>query len=202
MTLQKVTQVNSEGLITSFMPWYGACVAAGMQAGGFYKAIVNKAANVISFEDPSGFDSGSPGDVEDALSAGLLFLANDTTRDYWVSDQTTYGYDTNFVYNSMQAVYCSDILSLDLADSFQKAFVGKSLADIDAATAVSFLAQKMDFYKKVKLIASSSDAPLGWKNPHVEIVAPTMEVSVEVKLATAIYFIPLNISISQVQSAA
>lgn len=199
---QKATQVDANGAITSFLPWYGACVAAGMQAGGFYKAIVNKAANVISFEDPSGFDSGSPGDVSDALDAGLLILANDTTRNYWVSDQTTYGFDTNFVYNSMQAVYCSDILALDLADSFQKAFVGKSLADVDAATALSFLAQKMDGYKKIKLIASSDDAPLGWKNAKVAISAPTMEVSVEIKLATAIYFVPINIAISQVQQAA
>lgn len=202
LAFQKATQQDSQGNIVNFQPWYAACVAAGMQAGGFYKAIVNKAANVISFEDPIGFDSGSPGDVSDALDAGLLMLANDTTRNYWVSDQTTYGFDTNFVYNSIQAVYTSDILVLDLADSFQKAFVGRSLADVDAATALSFLAQKMDGYKKIKLIASSDDAPLGWKNAKVSILAPTMEVSVEIKLATAIYFVPINIAISQVQQTA
>lgn len=199
---QRATQVDATGNIVNFLPWYAATVAAGMQAGGFYKAIVNKAANVISFQDPQGFDSGSPGDVEDALSAGLLILANDTTRNYWVSDQTTYGFDTNFVYNSIQAVYCSDIIALDLADAFQKAFVGKSLADVDAATAKSFLAQKMDGYKKIKLIAGSDDAPLGYKNDKVSINGPEMDVAVEIKLATAIYFIPLDLSFSAVQSAA
>lgn len=202
LCMQQAMQVNSLGVITTYLPWYLACVAAGMQGGGFYKAIVNKAANVISFIDPSGFDSGSPGDVEDALNAGLLFLSKDTSREYWVSDQTTYGFDTNFVYNSIQAVYCSDILALDLAQSFKVAFVGKSLADVDAATALSFLAQKMDGYKKLKLIASSTDAPLGYKNQKVSISGPEMDVSVEIKLATAIYFIPISINISQVQSAA
>jgi hypothetical protein len=202
LTMQRPTQVNSKGVITSFMPWYAACVAAGMQAGGFYKAIVNKYANVISFTDPTGFDSGSPGDVEDALSAGLLFLTQDTAGNRWVSDQTTYGVDTNFVYNSIQAVYCSDILALDLAASFQSTFVGKSLADVDAATALSFLAQKMDGYKRLKLIAGSSDAPLGYKNQKVTINGPEMAVAVEIKLATAIYFIPISINVSQVQSAA
>jgi hypothetical protein len=48
MTFQKVSQVDSSGNIVSFLPWYGACVAAGMQAGGFYKSICNKFANVIS----------------------------------------------------------------------------------------------------------------------------------------------------------
>lgn len=201
-TMQRATQVSSSGAITKFLPWYTAAVAAGMQAGGFYKSITNKFANVISFEDPSGFDSGSPGDVEDALDAGLLILTKDTAGNRWVSDQTTYGFDTNFVYNSIQAVYLADILSLDLADSFQKAFVGKSLADVDAATALSFLAQKMDGYKKLKMIASSDDAPLGYKNPKVSISAPEMDISVEIKLATAIYFVPISISISQVQQNA
>lgn len=199
---QRATQVDAVGNIVNFLPWYAAVVAAGMQAGGFYKAIVNKAANVISFQDPQGYDSGSPGDVEDALSAGLLMLANDTTRNYWVSDQTTYGFDTNFVYNSIQAVYCSNIIALDLADAFQKAFVGKSLADVDAATAKSFLAQKMDGYKRIKLIAGSDDAPLGYKNDKIVINGPEMDVAVEIKLATAIYFIPLDLSFSAVQSAA
>lgn len=202
LTMQQAAQVNSQGNIQTYQPWYLSCIAAGMQTGGFYKAIVNKAANVISFIDPAGFDSGSPGDVEDALNAGLLFLSKDTSREYWVSDQTTYGFDTNFVYNSIQAVYASDILSLDLASSFQNAFVGKSLADVDASTALSFLAQKMDGYKKLKLIASSSDAPLGYKNQKVSIKGPEMDVAVEIKLATAIYFIPITINISQVQSAA
>jgi hypothetical protein len=202
LAIQGATQTSSAGIITKFQPWYTATVAAGMQAGGFYKAIVNKAANVISFQDPSGYDSGSPGDVEDALDAGLLLLANDTSRNYWVSDQTTYGYDTNFVYNSIQATYCADLIAIDLSDSFWKAFGGRSLADVSAASGLAFLAQKMDQYKKQKLIASSDDAPLGWKNGKVVISAPVMDVSVEIKLATAIYFIPLNISISQVQQTA
>lgn len=202
MAMQRASQTDSTGATVSFLPWYTACVAAGMQAGGFYKSITNKLANILTFTDPDGFDSGSPGDVEDALDAGLLILSADTSGNRWVSDQTTYGYDTNFVYNSMQAVYTSDILALDLTDSFQKAFVGKSLADVDAATALSFLAQKMDGYKKIKLIASSDDAPLGYKNAKVDILAPEMDISVEIKLATAIYFIPISISISQVQQSA
>lgn len=202
LAFQRPSQVDSSGNIVKFLPWYGACVAAGMQAGGFYKAIVNKFANVISFEDPSGYDSGSPGDVEDALDAGLLMLTKDTAGNRWVSDQTTYGFDTNFVYNSLQAVYLADILSLDLADSFQKAFVGKSLADVDAATALSFLAQKMDGYKKLKMIAGSDDAPLGFKNAKIAISGPEMDVAVEIKLATAIYFIPISLSISAIQQNA
>jgi hypothetical protein len=200
--MQKSTQVNSAGNTTSFQPWFTSCVAAGMQAAGFYKAIVNKFANVISFTDPSGFDSGSPGDIEDAILAGILFLEKAISGNKWVSDQTTYGVDTNFVYNSIQAMYAADLVSLDLSSSFSTAFVGKSLADVDAATGLAFLASKMTSYKQQKLIAASDDAPLGYKNASIQISGPTMSVAVEIKLSTAIYFIPISIEISQVQSAA
>ena len=202
VAMQKTSQANSAGVVVSQLPWHTAAIAAGMQAAGFYKSITNKFANIISFADPVGFDSGSPGDIEAALDAGLLFLEKAVVGSKWVCDQTTYGVDTNFVYNSIQAVYGADLVSLDLAESFQTAFVGQSLADVDASTALSFLASKMDLYKKQKLIAASDDAPLGFKNAKVSINGPIMEVSVEVKLATAILFIPINIEISQVTSAA
>jgi hypothetical protein len=201
MTFQKVSQVDSSGVVKSFLPWYGACVAAGMQAAGFYKGITNKFANLISFEDPSGFDSGSPGDVGTGLDSGLLILQRLTAGTIWVSDQTTYGFDTNFVYNSLQASYLADIVAIDLADSYQRAFVGQSLADVDVGTAKSFMAAKMDSYKRLKLISSSDDAPLGYKNDKYRINGPILEVSVEIKLSTTIYFIPINIEISQIQQA-
>jgi hypothetical protein len=202
LTMQSVTQEDPvAGVIVKYQPWYAACIAAGMQTAGFYKGITNKAANVISLIDPSGFDSGSPGDLEDALDAGLLILNNVGGVPTWVSDQSTYSRDTNFVYNSLQAVYASDIISLDLAASFQAAFVGKSLADVDKAVGLAFLSQKMAGYKALKLIASSDDAPAGYKNPSVTISAPTMNVSVDIKLATSIYFVPINLNLSQVVQA-
>lgn len=202
LAFQKSSQANSVGDIVSFLPWHTAAIAAGMQAAGFYKAILNKFANVISFEDPEGFDSGTPGDIETALDAGLLFLEKAVTGSKWVSDQTTYGVDTNFVYNSIQAVYSADIVALDLTQSFQTEFVGKSLADINAAGGLVFLGEKMAAYKNQKLITASSDTVTGYKNAKITINGPVMSVSVEIKLATALYFIPISIEISQVSSAA
>jgi hypothetical protein len=202
LSMQKSSQVDSQGNTVSFLPWFTACVASGMQAAGFYRAIINKFANVISYEDPSGFDSGSPGDIEDALLAGILFLEKAVVGNKWVSDQTTYGIDTNFVYNSIQAMYTADLVALDLTNSFETAFVGQSLADVDASVAISFLASKMSSYRQQKLIAPSADTANGFKNAKVVINGPIMEVSVEIKLATAIYFIPISIEVSQVQSAA
>lgn len=202
MTFQKVSQVDSQGNVVEFLPYLGACIAAGMQAAGFYKGITNKFANIISYKDPDGFDSGSPGDVEDALLAGLLILQRETAGSKWVSDQTTYGFDTNFVYNSLQATYLADIVAADLSDSLQRAFVGQSFADVDAATALAFIATKMEEYRRIKAITADDEAPLGYRNAKVSISGPTMFVSVEIKLSTTIYFIPIELTISQVQSSA
>jgi len=202
LTCQQVTQVNSQGVNTLFLPWYGSCVAAGMQAGGFYKSITNHLANIVSFQDPTGYNSGDPDDVSDALTAGLLVLTQNTSGIPWVSDQTTYGLDTNFVYNAIQAVYLSDILALDLAQTFQSAIVGKSVADISASAGLALLQQRFDFYKKAKIVTTSSDAPLGYKNASVTISAPSMYVNVEAKLTTAIYFVAIDLSLSAVQQSA
>ena len=202
LCMQKSSQVNSVGNTTSFLPWFTACVAAGMQAGGFYRAITNKFANVISFEDPTGFDSGSPGDIEEAIISGILFLEKATAGNKWVVAQTTYGKDENFIYNSIDGMYRSDLVSLDLSASFHNAFTGKSLADIDASTGLAFLASKMTTYRQQKLIASSDDAPAGYKNAKIRIVGPTMFVGVEIKDASALLFQAISIEVSQPSSAA
>jgi hypothetical protein len=198
---QKSSQTDSTGEIVEHMPWHTAAIAAGMQSAGFYKSLVNKGANVISFKDPSGFDSGNPGDVEDAIDAGLMFLQQETAGNSWVIDQTTYGFDGNFVYNALQAVYMSDVLAIQLADQLQKFIVGRSTADINAAAIEGQIAKIMEAFRKSKVIGASDDAPLGYKNVNIAISAPIAEVKLEAKLATAILFVPIQLELSQIQSS-
>ena len=200
--IQKVRAVNSNGEIKTFSPWMASCVAAGMQSAGFYKGITHKYANVVSFIDPSGFDSGNNGDMEAALESGIMFLENTPTGSRWVSDQTTYGFDANFVYNSLQTMFLADVLAVDLAQSFDTAFVGQSLADVDSAAALSFLISKMARYKALKIISSSDDTAVGYKNALISINGPVMEVSVEVKLSSTLYFVAINLDISQISNSA
>lgn len=195
MSCQPCMQVNSVGTVVTFQPWYGAVIASGMQAAGFYKSICNKAANIISFIDPSGYDSGNPGDVEDALESGLLVLSSDTTRNYWVSDQTTFGFDNNVVLNSLQAVYLSDVIVLDLTNSLQVQFVGKSTGDVNEAVVAAFIAQKMSNYKAQKAIVGTNNNPQGYAGLKVNIKAPALYVSVLIIIASAIYFIPISVEI-------
>jgi len=198
---QKSTQTNSVNEIVDYLPWHTSCIAAGMQSAGFYKSLAGKFANIIGFTDPSGYDSGNFDDTEGAIDAGLMSLQSETAGSKWIVDQTTYGFDSNFVYNSLQAMYMSDVLSVQLADFLGKFIVGKSLADIGAAAIAGQIAKKMEEFRKLKVIGASDDAPLGYKGLSININGPIAEIKVEAKLATAILFIPVQLELSPIQSS-
>jgi hypothetical protein len=169
-----------------------------MQTAGFYKSITNKLANIISYVDPAGFDSGSIGDLESAIDAGLLILQPDVAGVKFVVDSTTYGLDSNFVYNSVSTMYNVDLVALDLSASLQRVFVGQSLADLSVSSVTSYIQSKMDIYKKSKLIAPSSDAANGYKNLSVSIQGAVMNVAVEIKSSSSLLFIPVSLTISEI----
>ncbi len=204
MTFQDIKNIDSSGNLIQYQPWMGAAVAAGMQTAGFYRAIVHKFANVSGVVQADGtFNDRSDDQMEDALLSGLLPLKRHPNGGfYFVSDQTTYTRDTNFVYNSIQAVYVADIIAMTTAQRMEDAFVGQSVADISAAVAMSFLKGIMADFMRLKLIAASDDAPLGFKNATITISGPAMIVQAEVKLAGAIYFIPISFLVSPVTQTA
>lgn len=196
---------DSSGTIVQFQPWAAAVNAAAMQAAGGYKAIVYKYANTSGALVADGsYSDQALSQVEDALTNGLMPLEQAPNGGYrWVSDQTTYGIDNNFVYNSLQAVYAMDTISATIAERMENAFVGQSVADVGAGVVLAYLASIMSDLKRQKLVASSDDAPLGYKDAMVKINGPVCEISVNIKLAGAIYFIPVTAFFTQVtQSAA
>jgi hypothetical protein len=196
--------VSSTGGITQFQPWATAVNAAAMQAAGFYRSITNKGINTSGVLQAAGdFKDSNDSHVEDALLAGLLVAKKSSEGGYrWVSDQTTYSRDNNFVYNSIQANYVAAIIALTTAQRMERAFVGQSVADVSAALALSALEGIMANFLSLKLIAPSDDAPKGFRNAIIRISGTAMVVSVEVKLAGAIYFIPINFLVSQVSQTA
>jgi hypothetical protein len=203
MAFQQVNDLNSNGQIQTFQPWMAAAKAAGMQAAGFYKSIFNKSVNVSAVVDPSGFDEGVNSEMEEALLSNLLPLQTQPDGSItFVSDQTTYGIDDNFVYNSIQAVYVSDIMALDLAQSLKQAFVGASVADVTPGVAISFIKSKMAQYLNDKLTVGSADYPAGWKSINVSISQGIMAVSVVAIEATSIYFVPIELDIEGLTESA
>lgn len=204
MTFQDVKAVGISGTIVQFQPWYGAVIAAAMQSVGLYKSIMHKYANISGIVTPfADFNPLNNGQKEDAILAGLLILENPPTGGFrWVSDQTTYGKDNNFVYNSLQVMYTVDFMALDLLRSFDNFAVGQAIADLSAANALVFLKGKLDQYFQNKLISPSDGAPAGYDAAAIEIEGPVMKVFANVYVTNAIAFVLINLNVSQVTQTA
>lgn len=204
MSFQDVKDASTQNGVVQFQPWMEAVTAASAQAAGFYKPIFNKLVNCSGALQAAGdFNDQDDDEVDRALDAGLLILARDENGQFrFVSDQTTYGKDNNPIYNSIQAVYVSDVVALSTAQLMEKAFVGQSIADISASLASTTLDGIMGQMRRLKLIAKSDDAPSGYKNVKIVITGPAMVVSLEIKVAGAIYFIPITFTVTQVQQSA
>jgi hypothetical protein len=203
VAFQGVRHYDVNGNAKDFQPWMVSVLAAAAQSVAGYRPIFNKGFNVLGVANPTGYEGSIP-EQEDALQAGLLVLADaangiDTVL---LSDQTSYLFpDNNFVYNSVQAVYGADVISMTIQQQMQ-VFVGQSNADVTSGVALAYLQSIMGNLLVNKWIASSADAPNGYKNAKVSINGPVMNVSLEAKESTGIYFVPINLSISAVKNSA
>jgi hypothetical protein len=205
MAFEDVREPNAFGTIEQFLPWMAAVKAASMQAAGFYRNIEFKGVNIVGCLHRDGsFRPKNDTQVEQALKAGLLILRPSLDGGYvFVSDQTTYGKDSNFVFNSIQAVYAADTITLTMAMRMEKAIVGQSVADISAPAAKAIAEGVLADMLKLKLIAPSDDgAPKGYKNLTIKIVGNALLVACEIKLATAIDFCIIQFQVSPVQQSA
>jgi hypothetical protein len=208
VVIQDDRWTDSAGNPVQFLPWMTATKAAAMQAIGFYRSIEGKTINTSGLVSRVGdFNSRSDGQVDAACLAGLM-VARPVPNGggwAWVSDQTSYGKtgDTGgFVFNSLQAVYNADLVSVDAAQKLQAAFVGQSTADISASLGRTYMEGLLANYLRQKLLSVSDDAPKGYKSLSVKIVGNVMVISVEIKLSSTLDYIVLNFAITQVTQSA
>jgi hypothetical protein len=200
---QDIRDVGSNGALKQIQPWSMAVKAAAMQAAGFYRPIVNKFINCSGVIQAAGdFNDQLDSALEDALLAGLCPAQRDVTGGFrFVSDQTTYSKDDNFVFNSIQATYVSDVIAASTEQRMERAFVGKSVADVNKALALTTMEGILDDMRRLKLIAPSDDAPKGYLPPKVRLEGPALRFSATVKLAGAIYFVTVDFLLTPVQQS-
>jgi hypothetical protein len=201
---QDVRATNAQGESVQFQPWMASVLAASMQAGGVNEPLVKKLVNVSGLVVADNSYGDSLSDQEAALDAGLLPLESaDGSGFRWLSDQTTWGQvDSNFVYNSIQAVYMTDILAQLISEKMEKKFVGRPLSVVPSAVIRAFLEAVMREALQLKITAPSDGAEQGFKDAFVTIRAPAAYVTVTASLGTGLYFILNTAFITKVQSAA
>lgn len=187
-----------------FQPWMSAVAEAGMQAAGFHRPLFKKSINCSGVRQNAGdFNPADQDQVEDALLNCVTVIApRDGGGFEFVKDNTTYNVDNSFAYNSVQAIYVADTAAQTASQRIEKAFTGQSFADVSATVVLSFFKNVMASLKTQKLIAASSDAVSGYRNVLIDIKAPAIEVSAELKLATGVYWVPIRFLVTEVQGSA
>lgn len=190
MAFQYVNTVNSTGSIVQQQPWMAAVEAAGMQSAAAYRGIFNRLLNISGVVSTgSDFNSQSDDNLEQALQSGLMPLHRLQTGGFtFVSDQTTYGLDNNPIYNSMGAIYNTNIVLLTLSQQLQNSFIGASLADVNASIILSGAEGIFGDLLRQKWIAATPTIPLGWNNGNVTISGPTFVLSVGFVTSTNLYY--------------
>lgn len=200
---QSPITVSASGVSQTYQPWMQAVIAAGMQLAAGYKGIVKKFANISGFVNPAGFNSQNSGATSQALKAGLMVMEKVSSGGFrWISDQLTYSVDNNFVYNSLQAVYLTQLMTLSLIATFDNIVVGQSVAQISAQGALAVLASAMFNFRRLNWIAPSNGAPLGYTGQGANLVGGVMQIQVQVSLAGLIYFVPITFNVTEVQQSA
>ena len=203
MAFCRIKDRGSDNNIATQPAWYASCKTAGLTSIAGYKGIVKKFVKISGAVYPAGFDPRKRGDLEDALESGLTIIEPVSTGGFrYVSDQTTYNIDNNFVYNSIQAVYVADLMSLTLIQNADRVIVGQSVAKVGASIVRGFMQTELDNFLRLNWIARSDDAPKGYKNLSVRLQGGVAEIDVEVKIAGLIYFIPITLSLSEVTQTA
>lgn len=202
VTFQDVSDTGANGVV-QFQPWMAAVKAAAMQAAGGYRSITHKFVNVSkALQAAKDWSDTSDTDLENALLSGLMPIQNSLSGGWlFVEDQTTYTRDSNFVFNSAQAIYSADTVALTTAQRMEDAFVGQSNADVTASVAAAAFDGIMADMLRLKLIGVSDDAPKGYTGLKISINGSVMRVQASIRLATAIIFIPIDFTVQMVQTA-
>lgn len=213
LTIQDIRALSADGTIKLFQPWYGAMLAAAMQAGAFSKGIVHREPSQNGVSHRYGdFDAGDDGQVSNALRSGICVLSQGMAnpgvpgaqgRWMWDSDQTAYVRDSSFFYNSIQARYIYDIVRMTVALGTEDAVVGESSADVDAVLVKKIVESFLSKCVDLKLLAKDDEAPRGWVNVLVEQDGPVFKVEViRMKLAGLVYFVDLRFSVAKIKRRA
>lgn len=213
LAVQDVRQSDAQGNIKWFQPWALSCLLAGSRGGAAVglpltfkflncSGIRQTGQPMTTAEQDIVMDFDPDVDFEEAIDAGLTFLEAPRTGGFRVVvDNTTYGVDSNWVWNRANVVYAGDVVAYNFRNTMELRYVGvkntlkvaevKSTAESILST---FLAQGVT--------VSTPDAPQGFKDLSVSIEGNTIYISVTVKLVEGIDFILSEITLQRATQSA
>lgn len=213
LTIQDIRQADSDNVIKWFQPWAGAAMLAGARGGSpIGLPMTNKYFNMIGIRHTAQAMSTAEADIvidfdpdlqyDDAIKSGLTFWEAPQTGGFrLVVDNTTYGKDSNWVYNRGHVLYAADVIAYDFRSQLENIYVGLKNT-VSAAEIKSTCESILGTYLAQGITVSTEDAKNGFKQLVVQVNGNTVNVSVVVKLVEGIDFVLADIKLQRAQSGA
>ena len=208
LAIQDIRQVDSQGSVRWFQPWALAAMLAGARGGApigepmtfkfMNVAGIRHTAQPLSTPDEDiviDFDPDLQSD--DAIQSGITFLEAPQTGGFRVVvDNTTYGVDSNFVFNRANVLYAADIVAFNFRNALQNRFVGRKNT-VSVQDVLGFASSTLNNFLAQGITVATADAPQGYKNLIVRINGNTIEVEVTIKIVEGIDFVLTTINIQR-----
>lgn len=213
LVMQDVRNIDAQGVIKWFQPWAGAALLAGARGGSpignpmtfkyFNMSGIRQTSQAMSTPEQNiviDFDPDTQ--YDDAIQAGLTFWEAPQTGGYrLVVDNTTYGKDSNWVYNRANVMYAADIIAYDFRSQLENIYVGLKNT-VSAAEIKSTCEAILATYLAQGITVSTSDAKNGFKQLVVQINGNVVNISVVVKLVEGIDFVLADITLQRASQTA
>jgi len=186
---QKIRRVNAQGNLVYLPEWSMACVCAGLQAGSDVgEPITYKYINASGISQDTSWNPKV--DFSEVIDGGITFAEEVDSGGYRiVVGNTTYGKDTNFVWNRVSVVEAGGYVAYDLRTTLENQFTGIKAATGSATAILNFCKARMTEYLNSDIIVADDNAPLGYKDLSVEVSGNQAIINVTVYPVQGIDFI-------------
>lgn len=191
---QSIEFYNTAGEREEFLPYFTACIAAGMQAGSSVgTSLTYKYANALKFSQSSTWNPVD--DAEELIQAGLCFLENVSgVGRRWVRNITTHLTSNNLAYieGSVNEAVNYSVYNFRTELEFavgKKGFAGT----LNAANSIS---------RGILESLNNEGVLVAYRSLNIELITDVMEVSVEIAPVIPINFVKTTIHLITIPQTA
>lgn len=207
LMIQDIRQADVQGNIKWFQPWALAALMAGARSGApigtpmTYKFLnlsgIRQTGQAMSTADADIVIDFDPDlQAEDAIQSGITFLEAPQTGGFRVVvDNTTYGIDSNFLWNRANVVYAGDIIAYNFRNAMET-FIGRKNT-ITVSDVIGVADSVLGAFLGQGITVSTPDAPQGYKALSAKIVGSVIYVYVTVKIVEGIDWVLSDITIQR-----
>lgn len=199
LCIQDVKILKTTGVLAYVQPWGMACVAAGMQAGAAIGEPMTRKSINVSGVTHADFDPATQGD--DAIANGILYAEQPESGFRIEVGNTTYGKDSNFVYNRISVLYAADTFAYNLRKLYDALFVGTA-----AATPVAVQNATIGYAAAAKdagwIVGDDTNEGLGYKNLVVTQSGNVISVSIVITPVQGVDFLLPSIQLDNIRASA